>query len=279
MRILVTGSDGFIGRSICLHIEDKLGITPYKLDLPDFYDYPDWSSRLLNIINEINPDVILHIGACSDTLEKRVNFIMELNYQSTKIISDWVSSKGKKLVYSSSASSYGTNNEFPSNLYGWSKYVAEGYVISNGGVGLRYFNVYGPGESHKGKMSSVALQMYEKFRSGNEIELFPGNPRRDFVYIDDVISANLYSIENYDSIKSDWYDVGSFDAKTFEDVLLNIGISNWKYTSPECIPTGYQYYTKANKQIPGWEPKYNLETGLKEYKEFLDNEKNINHRR
>ena len=270
MKILVTGSDGFIGKSLLYHIK-----VPYTLDVNDFYNDEDWSSKLEEKLNSINPAVILHVGACSDTLEKRVNYMMELNYESTKIISDWAKLNNRKMIYSSSAASYGTNNKFPSNLYGWSKYAAEGYVISNGGVALRYFNVYGPGESHKGIMSSIALQMYNRNKKNEPIFLFPGEPKRDFVYINDVILANLYSIENYDSIKSDWYDVGSFEARTFEDVLLNIGIITWEYTNENNIPDGYQYFTKATKAIPGWKPKYNLERGLREYIEFLNSKSNI----
>ena len=270
MKILVTGSNGFIGKSLCHYIEFEMDIVPYTLEVDDFYNEQDWSSKLISELNDIDPDVVFHIGACSDTLEKRVNYMMELNYESTKIISDWARSKDRKMIYSSSAASYGINNKFPSNLYGWSKYVAEGYVISNGGVALRYFNVYGPGESHKGKMSSVALQMYNQSKADESIYLFPGNPERDFVYIKDVISANVYSMENYDLIKSDWYDVGSFEARTFEDVLLNIGIPDWTYTSEDWIPEGYQYFTKATKIIPGWKPKYTIENGLKEYMKFLN---------
>jgi ADP-L-glycero-D-manno-heptose 6-epimerase len=270
VKILVTGSDGFIGKSLCYYIESKMDITPYTLETADFYNDIDWALKLTTELYEINPDVIFHVGACSDTLEKRVNYMMELNYESTKIISDWSRANERKMIYSSSAASYGVNNKFPSNLYGWSKYVAEGYVISNGGVALRYFNVYGPGESHKGKMSSVALQMYNRSKDGESIYLFPGNPERDFVYIKDVISANFYSMENYDLIKSDWYDVGSFESRTFEDVLLNIGIMNWEYTSEDWIPEGYQYFTKATKIIPGWKPKYTIENGLKEYMNFLN---------
>ena len=271
-KILVTGSNGFIGKSLCQYMELEMDIIPYKLDTVDFYNESDWTSELLRKLDSINPDVIFHVGACSDTLEKSVNYMMELNYESTKIISDWVKTKGRKIIYSSSASSYGVNNKFPSNLYGWSKYAAEGYVISNGGVALRYFNVYGPGESHKTNMSSVALQMYKRNKRGDSISLFPGKPVRDFVYIDDVISANIYSMENYKELSSNWYDVGSFETMSFEEVLIKIGISKWEYTSEDLVPDGYQYFTKAIKIIPGWKPKYTIETGLKEYMKFLNNE-------
>lgn len=272
MKLLVTGSDGFIGKNLCHYIENEMDIIPYTLELYDFYKYHDWTDILNKNLDDINPDVIFHVGACSDTLETDVNYMMELNYETTKILVDWVSRNNKKIIYSSSAASYGINKKYPSNLYGWSKYVAEGYVISNGGIGLRYFNVYGPGESHKGRMSSVALQMVTKNKNSEKIKLFPGEPKRDFIYIRDVIDANIFAMYNYENLNSDWYDIGSFTSRTFEDVLSNIGILSWEYHDKTEIPEGYQFYTKASKNMPGWTPKYNLEDGLKDYMKFLNDE-------
>jgi ADP-L-glycero-D-manno-heptose 6-epimerase len=272
MKLLVTGSDGFIGKNLCHYIENEMDIIPYTLDPYDFYKYHDWTGILNKNLDDINPDVIFHVGACSDTLETDVNYMMELNYETTKILVDWASRNNKKIIYSSSAASYGINKKYPSNLYGWSKYVAEGYVISNGGIGLRYFNVYGPGESHKGRMSSVALQMFTRSKISEKILLFPGEPKRDFVYIKDVISANIFSMYNYEELKSDWYDVGSFQARSFEDVLRNIGIKEWSYHDISKIPQGYQFFTEASKIIPGWGPKYTLERGLEEYIKVLNRE-------
>ena len=107
--------------------------------------------------------------------------MMLLNYEVTKYITDLCYEHMIPLVYSSSAANYGTNEQYPSNLYGWSKYAGEGYVVSRGGVALRYFNVYGPGEEDKGRMASVAYQMYKRYQNGDEIKLFPKKPLRDFV--------------------------------------------------------------------------------------------------
>lgn len=273
MGILVTGYSGFIGKRLYEHIEKEIGIVSHKIEVSDFYHSTvKWKEKLEKYLDEISPDIIFHVGACSDTLEKNVNYMMELNYESTKILVDWCKKNDRKMIYSSSAANYGTGLGYPSNLYGWSKYVAEGYVVSNNGIALRYFNVYGPGESHKGKMSSVALQMHKKRNNGEPIFIFPGEPKRDFVYIDDVISSNIFSMNNYEKLKSDWYDVGSFSARSFEDVLINIGIDKWEYYKKEEIPEGYQFFTKATKGIPGWYPKYTLEEGLKDYMDFLKNE-------
>ena len=174
------------------------------------------------------------------------------------------------MIYASSASVYGIDGTKPTNLYGWSKYVAEDYVRLNGGIGLRYFNVYGPGEENKGKMASVAYQMFIKNIKGEKITLFPKKPQRDFVYIKDVISANIFAMENYHENMGQWYEVGSGDARTFEDVLDILEIP-YTYHNEKDIPKGYQFHTKSNSEnwMVGWTPQYNLEKGLKDYLIFL----------
>jgi ADP-L-glycero-D-manno-heptose 6-epimerase len=221
-------------------------------------------------LKEINPEGIFHVGACSDTLETDVNYMMIRNYEFTKIISDYCSEFEVPLIYSSSAANYGINNLHPSNLYGWSKYVSEQYVIQNGGTALRYFNVYGPGEEHKGKMSSVAYQMFLKNESKLDIKLFPKSPKRDFVYIKDVINANIFAYNNFMECANKYYEVGTGDARTFEDVL-NIMEIPFTYTSENEIPLGYQFFTQSDKTkwMNGWEPSYNIEMGLVEYKNYL----------
>lgn len=273
MKILVTGFRGFIGKNLTKELMKNPEFEVDGIELDDFYTDENTSiNRLLDILDSINPEVIFHVGACSDTLEKRTNYMMILNYESTKMICDWAKKNNSMVIYSSSAASYGTNEKFPSNLYGWSKYAGEGYVTSNKGVALRYFNVYGPGEENKEKMSSVAYQSYLKKRNGEDVKLFPGNPRRDFVYVKDVILANIYAMNNFESLSGDWYDVGSESASTFEEVMECMGINDFDYVSPGIIPAGYQFYTKSKKWMPGWNPKYTLEEGLKEYVKYLKNE-------
>jgi ADP-L-glycero-D-manno-heptose 6-epimerase len=271
MKILVTGNKGFIGKNLFKKLEENSNFQTECLELDEFYvDEGTSINKLKDVLDEKCPQVIFHVGACSDTLETRVNYMMILNYESTKIICDWAKSNRAKIIYSSSAASYGTNNEFPSNLYGWSKYVGEGYVISNGGVALRYFNVYGPGEENKGKMSSVAYQSYLKYKNKEEIKLFPGKPRRDFVYVNDIVNANIFAMENYWNLSGDWYDIGSYEARSFEDVLKSMNINNWIYKKDEEVPKGYQFHTLAKKRMPGWNPKYTLESGIKEYVKYLN---------
>jgi ADP-L-glycero-D-manno-heptose 6-epimerase len=270
-KILITGTKGFIGSQLKIELE-KLGHKIYELN-EDYFELDSWYSELYVSLRNMDIDVIFHVGACSDTLEQDVNYMMTRNYESTKILTDFASQKNIPLIYSSSAANYGTNNNHPSNLYGWSKYIAEGYVISNGGIALRYFNVYGPGEDKKGRMASVAHQMFLKKKNNQEIKLFPNKPLRDFVYIKDIIDANIYAWENFEILKEKYYEVGSGDARGFEDVLNYMGI-DFEYSDQSMIPVGYQYYTCSNKTkwMNGWKPKWDLELGIKNYLEFLNNE-------
>lgn len=267
-KVIITGNGGFIGGSLYEELK-KIGFETYGIE-DNYFQQDNWTENLLGVLNYVQPDMVFHVGACSDTLEKNVDYMMTRNYESTKIIMDWCKEKDVPMIYSSSAANYGINNKYPSNLYGWSKYVGEGYVISNGGIALRYFNVYGPGEENKGKMASVAYQMFIKNNNNEDIFLFPKNPRRDFVYVKDIVDANIYAYNNYENLKGSYYEVGSGEARGFEEVLNNMNIK-FQYTSEDVIPEGYQFYTCSDKSkwMNGWESKWNLESGIKDYLEYL----------
>lgn len=267
MRILITGTKGFIGKNLLSSIFEH-NVLEINEDI--FNSDKGWTTELKEKLSIFNPNVIFHVGACSDTLETDANYMMTRNYEFTRILSDWAKEMNAKMIYSSSAANYGTNKEYPSNLYGWSKYVAEQYVVKNGGIALRYFNVYGPKEAHKGRMASVAYQMLEKHKNGQEIKIFPNKPERDFVYVKDVVDANLYAMNNYEVLSSNWYEVGSGEARTFEDVLDILNIT-YTYTEESEIPIGYQFHTKSNpnKWMSGWYSKWNLELGLEDYLKLL----------
>jgi ADP-L-glycero-D-manno-heptose 6-epimerase len=256
MVVLVTGHKGFIGKNLFNKFTSVIGID-------DRYD----ESYITNFLDTHNPDVVFHIGACSDTLATDIGFVMEKNYLSTKWITDWCVKNNKKIIYASSAAVYGSDGRRPSNLYGWSKLMGEDYVVAKGGIALRYFNVYGPGEEHKGRMASMIYQNLNK----NEVKLFPGKPKRDFVYIDDIISANLYALENYDTLKGKWYEVGSGESNTFEAIFDHLGLIYQYYDESE-IPKGYQFETLSLKQnwMPGWNSKFDLKKGITQYKKYLD---------
>lgn len=262
-KAIITGSKGFIAKNLLREIDGKYDILFIDEDI---FDKQNWNEVLRSLIQKFNPNVVFHIGACSDTSETDVNYMMTRNYEFTRILSDYCLEYNCKMIYSSSAANYGINNLYPSNLYGWSKYVAEQYVIKNGGIALRYFNVYGPLEDHKGKMASVAYQMLEKQKSGQEIKLFPLKPQRDFVYVKDVVNANLFAEKWYNDYSGKWYEVGSGESRTFEDVLDILKI-DYTYYDEKDIPKGYQFKTKSDseKWMYGWKPKYNLELGLTDY--------------
>jgi ADP-L-glycero-D-manno-heptose 6-epimerase len=268
-KVLLTGSKGFIGQNLKVDLIGQ-GFDVIEIN-EDIFGSKQWKTDLLLELNRSKPFAIFHVGACSDTLEKDVNYMMILNFEFTKMLVDWSLQNDSKLIYSSSAASYGENNLHPSNLYGWSKYVAEQYVTSNNGIALRYFNVYGPKEEHKGKMASIAYQSYVKNINGEECKLFPKKPTRDFVYVKDVVSANIFAFMNYTNLNKKYYDVGSGESRSFEDVLDNLGIS-YTYHDEKLIPNGYQFFTCSNKDkwMTGWKPEYKIENGLKDYKDYLE---------
>lgn len=269
-KVLLTGSKGFIGQNLKQELLEK---NFHVIEInEEIFQSQTWIDEVRKILYLNNPEVLFHVGACSDTLESNVNYMMTLNFEFTKILTDWARNNNSKIIYSSSAANYGTNGLYPSNLYGWSKYVAEQYVISNGGIGLRYFNVYGPKEEHKGKMASVAYQSFIKMKNNIRCELFPKNPKRDFVYVKDVVSANIYASNNFEILKNNWYDVGSGESRSFEDVLNNLNIP-FTYLEEEKIPKGYQFYTCSDRKkfMSGWNPKYNIDSGLEDYKKYLSN--------
>jgi ADP-L-glycero-D-manno-heptose 6-epimerase len=261
MVILVTGYKGFIGKNIL----NKLGHHYIKLDT-EYFNESNPKEYLERFLDNINPDAILHVGACSDTLNTDVDFMLERNYLSTKWLMDWCVLNNKKLVYSSSAAVYGVDYNKPSNLYGWSKLLGEDYVVAKGGIALRYFNVYGPGEEHKGNMASMIYQNINK----DEVKLFPGKPKRDFVYIDDVVRANFYALDYYDSLKGNWYEVATGQNVEFETIFDTLGIP-YSYLEESDIPKGYQFntYSSPDKFMGGWQPNVNIYDGIEKYKEYL----------
>jgi ADP-L-glycero-D-manno-heptose 6-epimerase len=266
--IIITGTKGFIGSNLKKELQSDYNIIEINEDVFVSTNWKDDVSK--HFWTEIH--CVFHVGACSNTLEKDVNYMMLVNYEFTKHLTLLCDTKKVPLIYSSSAANYGVNNEYPSNLYGWSKYVAEDFVTSKKGIALRYFNVYGPCEEHKGIMSSVAYQSFIKMKNQIDVFLFPNKPKRDFVYVKDIVSANIFAMDNYNVLKGKFYEVGSGNARTFEDVLSLMDIK-FQYLTKQQIPNGYQFFTESNpkKWMPNWNPKWNLEKGMTDYKNYLNN--------
>lgn len=267
-KICITGNHGFIGRAIFKEI-DRRGDIPLGIE-KWIFDRVRWQDRLVEYLVNLSPDAVFHAGACADTQNKDINEMMSLNVEATMVLADWCQHRNIPLIYSSSAACYGTRGE-PETLYAWSKYFGELYVAKCRGVALRYFNVYGMDESHKGKMSSIAYQTFIAKNKGEKIRLFPNKPTRDFVYIKDIVSANMYALENYELHRGGGWDVGTGETRLFEDVVTLMG-GEYEYVNEESIPENYQIWTCADeyKFMKGWTPEWNLEKGIENYKAMLE---------
>jgi ADP-L-glycero-D-manno-heptose 6-epimerase len=260
MKIVLTGSEGFIGGSLLKELKKDKNNNIYLLN----QDKQQWDDEITLEQTISQCDIIFHVGAISDTTLHDCNRMLYWNYILSKRLFDLARKYDKKVVYSSSAATYGLGDGLPTNIYGWSKKLAEEYGLKSCEkfVALRYFNVYGPGEEHKGKMASVVYQAYKQGR----FKLFPGNPKRDFIYVYDVITANLMAKHASKGI----YEVGTGEMNMFETMLQKFDVP-FSYHSKKMIPSWYQYNTKADKSkwIPGWKPNYDLQKGLNHYKEYL----------
>jgi ADP-L-glycero-D-manno-heptose 6-epimerase len=274
LRALVTGHKGFIGSNLVTYLE-KSDFEVAEFDLGDFGMISSLflRSQVEEVLSISDPDVIFHVGANSNTLDTDANRMFLANYEVSKWIADWAGKYERPIIYSSSAANYGTNGLYPSNLYGWSKYAAEDYIRKCGGVSLRYFNVYGPGENHKLRMASFVNQVFFSPGGVESALLFPGEPKRDFVHVDDVCSANLFAFKSIEKpeVRGGVFEVGTGEAHTFEEALSLFG-AKWRYFLSEEVPVGYQMFTQARFErfLPGWRPEVDFESGMRSYLLYLE---------
>lgn len=271
MNVLVTGHNGFIGLNLKKALEDRRHEV-FGIDESIFNDI-DWRDKLDEILTEIRPSCIFHVGACSDTLEDDISYVMSRNFDFTYGLTLWCQAYDIPIIYSSSAAIYGSGSGNGMNLYAWSKYAGESLVVMANGISLRYFNVYGPGEEHKGKMASIFYQSWVSHRNGVKPKLFTMNPMRDFIYIDDVVDANLYAWDFYPFFKGKTFDVGTGEARPFEDGLEQMQIPFEYYGHETSLPKYYQVYTRASEHrfMINWKAKFTLEQGLNKYLNYLKN--------
>ena len=313
--IIVTGSNGFIGSNLVSQLNKKgltdiLGVddlskkelfsnTAY-CEFKDVIDIKEFNKRLSKkSLDKSKITHIFHQGACSNTMEWDAEYMLENNYSFSKRLLEFSTKNKIPLIYASSASVYGNGknfeekreNENPINLYAFSKYLFDQlvrqYLSKNKTqiVGLRYFNVYGPNESHKGVMASVAYHLHQQLKEGKEVELFEGSggykageQRRDFIYVDDVVEVNLWFMQNPDI--SGIFNVGTGKSQTFNEVANSVikwhGKGSIKYIPfPKELVGSYQSFTEANIEklrAAGYlEDFLDVQSGIELYLEKLHN--------
>ncbi len=259
---------------------------PKKFSDLNYIDYRHYT----DLNNLKNIQCIFHEGACSDTMEYNKDYMMGINYEYSKEIFSIAKSNKAKFIYASSASVYGLNensqeiekNESPLNIYAESKLLFDKFIINQDypAVGLRYFNVYGRGEENKGKMASMAYKMNQEYLESKKISLFKGTggymdgeQKRDFIYIDDVVSINMFFMnESFHDV----YNVGTGKAESFNEIAKNIfkyykdEDLNFNYIEmPEYLVPKYQNFTQANilklREAGYSYDFFSLEEGIKNY--------------
>ena len=326
--VVVTGGAGFIGSNIVralnlrgvdrVLVVDNLGNNADKFrNLVDceILDYVDKQAFLEQVekgcLNDFR--ALFHQGACSDTMEQDGHYMMANNYEYSKILLHAAQQAGTPFFYASSASVYGGGTVFreqreleaPLNVYGYSKFLFDQYVrrhfheLKSQVAGFRYFNVYGPGEAHKGRMASVAWHFYHQYQEQGFINLFKGSggfddgeQRRDFIHVDDVVAVNLHFYDRPEL--SGIFNLGTGQASSFNQVGLAVinalaaaagsdqrGLESAvkegliRYIDfPEGLQKRYQSFTEADISAlrqEGWQQRFfPVEEGVSRYVEHLE---------
>jgi ADP-L-glycero-D-manno-heptose 6-epimerase len=328
MYTIVTGAAGFIGSNLVKALNER-GVTKIiavdnltradkfknlvDCEIADYIDKEEFGERLISGNFDGDVDAIFHEGACSDTMETDGRYMMENNFRYSLGILDWCIDQEVQFLYASSAATYGGSKEFkeqrscesPLNVYGYSKFLFDQIVrrrlpeASSQIVGFRYFNVYGPRESHKGRMASVAFHHYNQFAAERKVKLFEGcdgyghgEQKRDFVYVGDVARVNLYFLDHPD--KSGIFNLGTGRAQSFNELavanvnscralagepkqslaeLLRQGFIEY-IPFPEALRGKYQSFTQADLtrlRQAGYDALFaSVEEGVAHYVEWLN---------
>ncbi len=312
--IIVTGGAGFIGSNLVLGLNqrgydeilvvDNLtnGIKYKNLvncRIADYLDKKDFIEKIQqDFFLDKTVEAIFHQGACSSTTEWDGCYMMENNYEYTKILFHYCQSHKIPLIYASSAAVYGADTNFkeqlkyeePLNVYGYSKFQFDQYLrqyqsrLTAQVVGLRYFNVYGPHEEHKGSMASVAFHLNNQLLDSGIVRLFEGcdgygngEQLRDFIYVGDVVDINLWFLDNPQI--SGIYNTGTGRSQSFNDVAHAVLDYHKKGTLeyipfPEHLKGCYQSYTEANLEqlrASGCEHQFkSVEEAVSLYMEWLN---------
>ena len=309
--IAVTGGAGFIGSAIVwrlnalgedkIIIVDELGLEEKWKNLVglNYYDFINKNEFIKNVEagKDFNFRAVIHMGANSSTTERDADHLLKNNYEYTKQLAEYCLRKNIRFVYASSAATYGDGSLGfddsenlcsrlrPLNMYGYSKNLFDIRAVKLGYIdkiaGIKYFNVYGPNEYHKGDMRSVVHKAFEQIRDTCKVKLFKSrNPKykdgeqmRDFVYVKDAVDMTLFFLEKKDT--NGLFNVGSGKARTWNDLVTALFNSigkpvNIEYIDlPEHLTAKYQYFTEANLdkiKKAGYPNEINtLEQGVTDY--------------
>lgn len=314
--IIVTGGAGFIGSNIVKTLNErgrkdilvvdnlKNGVKFRNLvdcEIADYLDKEVFINRIaLGDYDDQPIEAIFHNGACSATTEWDGRYMMENNYEYSKTLLHFCLGREIPYIYASSAAVYGggtrfkelRENEAPLNVYGYSKFQFDQYLrerlpdIKSQVVGLRYFNVYGPRESHKGSMASVAFHLNEQLLESGKIKLFEGcdgygngEQRRDFIYVGDVAEVNLWFLDN--PSVSGIFNLGTGRSQPFNDVAKAVLDFHQKgeltyIPFPDHLKGCYQSFTEAdldNLRAAGCQHSFKTaEEGTALYMQWLNNQ-------
>lgn len=298
-RVLVTGGAGFIGSNLVREILARhAGARVTVLDDLSSGDparLPPEEPRLSFVKGDVGGaplsahfkpgafDAIFHLGAITDTTVTDEKEMRRVNVQGSRHVFDYALAGGIPVVYASSAAVYGitdarcaeTNPLRPANIYGVSKMESEEaaaeYVRKGGRLaGVRYFNVYGPGEFHKGKFASMIYQLSLQMKAGKRPRVFKhGEQKRDFVHIEDVVESTIRALS---APPGTVLNVGSGRARSFNDVIAALNAALGTDLAPEYFDCPYDFFqpfTEADvtrlKQVTGYAPRWGLEEGVAAY--------------
>ena len=309
--ILITGAAGFIGSALLwklnaksidnIIVVDKFcrGDKWKNLRKRKFYDLIN-RHELFGWLksNAKKVDIIVHVGACTDTTEENAEFLISNNYEYSKRLWNICVQVGIRFLYASSAATYGAGelgykddieliSELkPLNPYGWSKQLFDKWLLKQDNeplqwVGFKFFNVYGPNEYHKGQMASVILHAFEQVKQEGKVRLFKsykeeynhGEQKRDFIYVKDVVDVISFFITNGNI--SGIYNVGTGKGRTFNDLVRAVFDSLGKEVKieyvdmPSHLRKQYQYFTEANidkLRSAGYKEDFHtLQKGIRDY--------------
>ncbi len=286
--IIVTGGAGLIGSAFVsrlnaegiaqIIIVDNLGESNKWKNLVNL-SYMDYIHKL-DFIEQIQAgaydgaiEAIIHMGACSSTTESDADYLMENNYRYTRVLAEWAIENNVRFIYASSAATYGEGEQGysdsedniqllkPRNMYGYSKHVFDLWAVRSGAIdnmaGLKFFNVFGPNEYHKGDMRSMVHKAFEQIRDTGKIRLFKsdrkeyadGGQQRDFIYVKDAVEYTWWLMNHPDV--NGIFNVGTGIARSWND-LANAVFSAMKkrpdieyFDMPERFKGKYQYFTQA----------------------------------